>query len=371
MERRNLLKLAEQLLHLPTAPYHEQHVKASVMVICRETPGVKVEQDKAGNVIAKYEQPQAGTLAPPSRRPPLVFVAHMDHPGFEMLDGNRAEFLGGVPKEMFARGVGVRVYSKDGKRAAGPTIIKRLDAFAWPKRKVVILNFKPGTVNPERGTLGMWDLPVFRVANGELHAAAIDDVLGTVVLLATLAEISRRRLQTRVWCAFTRAEEVGFQGALALIRERKIPKSTVVISIEMSKERPWARIGNGPVVRVGDRSTIFDPSATTFLLHAAECCRRHEPRFRVQRCLMDGGSCEATAFAGFGYRTGGLCLPLGNYHNIGKNLRPRAEYVSVQDLEQLVKLTVAACIEWPKFSAVNTLLQKRLLAGMQGAPRRL
>ncbi len=217
----------------------------------------------------------------------------------------------------------------------------------------------------------MWDLPAFHIAHGKLHAAAIDDVLGTVVMLATLADISRRKLRTHVWCAFTRAEEVGFHGALALIRSRKIPRNALVVSIEMSKERPWARVGQGPIVRVGDHATIFDASATAFLLHAAKRCREQESTFRAQRCLMDGGSCEATAFVGFGYRAGGLCLPLGNYHNIGKNLRPRAEYVSVNDLEQLVKLTVAAATEWRNAEVPNIGLRRWLSKISREAPRKL
>jgi putative aminopeptidase FrvX len=379
MERRELLNLAKRVLHLPTAPYHEHAVREFVVNYCREL-GLRVEVDRARNVIVKCGKRQARSSAP------LVFVAHMDHPGFEMVGGNRAEFLGGVPKEMLARGSRVRFYSDSWERPPGRdraesrpggrshiinARIHRLDEAAWPKRKLVTLKFKPGTVNPKRGTFGMWDLPAFQLVGNQLHAVVIDDVLGTTVMLATLAEISRRKLRTQVWCAFTRAEEVGFQGVLALVRGKKIPKDAVVISIEMSKERPWARIGNGPVVRVGDRTTVFDPAATAFLLRAAERCRRHEPGFRAQRCLMDGGSCEATAFAAFGYRAGGLCLPLGNYHNIGKDLRPRLEYVSVNDLEGLLKLAVAACIEWQNPRPTTAGLKKRLLAIVRGAPRQL
>jgi putative aminopeptidase FrvX len=369
MERRELLKLAELALRLPTAPYREREASEFVVTYCRNL-GLRVEKDRTGNLIVKYQRPQAGRSRQQGRtRPPLVFVAHMDHPGFEMLGRNRAEFLGGVPKEMFARGVGVRVYGSDGVRRMK---IARLVASAWPKHKLITLSDEGEGVNRvRRGDLGMWDLPAFRVANGKLHAAAIDDILGTVVLLATLAEISRQRLQAQVWCAFTRAEEVGFQGALALVRGKKIPRNAVVISIEMSNERPWARIGNGPVVRVGDRSTIFYPATTAFLLRAAERCREKEPEFRVQRCLMDGGTCEATAFAGFGYRAGGLCLPLGNYHNIGKSLRPRAEFVSISDLEQLLKLTVAAAGEWPDFGSTGAAIKRRLLKISQSAPRPL
>ena len=150
-----------------------------------------------------------------------------------------------------------------------------------------------------------------------------------------------------------------------------IPRDGLVVSIEMSKERSWARIGNGPIVRVGDRSTVFDPTATAFLLSAAERCRKRESVFRAQRCLMDGGTCEATVFAGFGYRAGGLCLPLGNYHNIGKDLRPRAEYVSVSDLVQLTKLTVAAVAGWPGPDRANAVLRRRMLSIARTSPRKL
>jgi putative aminopeptidase FrvX len=359
MERRVLLQLAERALRLPTAPYHEQHVKDFVMAFCRELRGVRIEVDRIGNVIARYRGGETGA--------PLVFVAHMDHPGFEMLGDRRAEFLGGVPKQMF-KGARVRFNGKDGPVRA---TVSRVDAAAWPKRKLLTLKFKPGTASPEPGTPGMWDLPSFRVAGGKLHATAIDDVLGTVVMLATLAEVSQRKSRAHVWCAFTRAEEVGFQGALALIRANKIPKSALVVSIEMSKERPWARIGDGPIVRVGDRSTIFEPAASAFLWRVAERRRARDPGFQAQRCLMDGGSCEATAFAGFGYRAGGVCLPLGNYHNIGKNLRPRTEYVSVNDLEQLVKLTVATAEDWRGFDASAESMRQRLVRSTRDAPRTL
>jgi endoglucanase len=357
MERRELLELARRVLTLPTAPYHEQDVKAFVVEFCRKLDGVRVEQDRAGNVIARYRSGAS--------RSPLVFVAHMDHPGFEMLGGKRAEFLGGVPQEMFAKGVGVRVYGANGMQRVK---LARFDASAWPKRKLVELQTNGSA---RKGDFGMWDVPAFRVAGDKLHAAAIDDVLGTVVMLATLADVSRRRLRAHVWCAFTRAEEAGFQGAMALIRAKMIPKGALVVSIEMSKTRPWARIGHGPIVRVGDRSTVFDPDATAFLLSAAERCRQLESAFRAQRCLMDGGTCEATAFAGFGYRAGGLCLPLGNYHNIGSDLRPRAEYVSVSDLTQLVKLTVAATAEWPGSAGTSAVLRRRMLSIARTAPRKL
>src|SRR5664280_2630416 len=81
MERRKLLKLAERLLRLPTAPYHEHAVREFVIKYCHKL-GLRVEQDRAGNVIVKYGKGRAESSTP------LVFVAHMDHPGFAMLGGS-------------------------------------------------------------------------------------------------------------------------------------------------------------------------------------------------------------------------------------------------------------------------------------------
>lgn len=364
MQRAELLDLAEHVLRLPTAPYHEQAVRDFVIHYCREL-GVRVEIDRVGNVIAKYQRRRKA-------RAPLVYVAHMDHPGFEMLDGRRAEFLGGVPKEMLAKGGRVRVYTSHHGAAQQPCIMKaairRFDKSGWPKRKIVELTVD-GPVH--KGDLGMWDVPAFRVAAGRLQAAAIDDGLGSVVMLATLTDAVRRKLEANVWCVFTRAEEVGFNGAMAVIQSKRIPKSALVVSIEMSRERPWARIGDGPIVRIGDRASVFDPAASAFLWRTAKDCLAGASVLCAQRCLMDGGMCEAAAFVGFGYRAGGLCLPLGNYHNIGPKRRPRAEYVSVNDLEQLVVLTVAAAAKWKGFGTANLMLRRQVISIARTAPRKL
>ena len=47
---------------------------------------------------------------------------------------------------------------------------------------------------------------------------------------------------------------------------------------------------------------------------------------------MSGGTCEATAYQLYGYRTAALCVALGNYHNCGPNHQIAPEYVSVDDV---------------------------------------
>lgn len=350
MNRTALLGLSRAVLSLPTAPYHEQAVRNFAIAHCRAL-GLAVTTDRVGNLIVRYRHRHTGA--------PLVYVAHLDHPGFEALSAQQAEFFGGVPAKLLTHGR-IRFFTTRGVVQAR---VKRLVHRHWPRRKVLAV---AANGKLQRGEMGMWDLPAFRVVDDRLRAVAIDDVLGVAAVLAALSDVVRRRVPTHLWAVFTRAEEAGFGGAMALAKSRHIPRRAVVVSVEMSQERPWARVGHGPVVRVGDRLTLFDPVVTQFLQQAARAVNRP-----VQRALMDGGTCEATALAAAGYRVGGLCLPLGNYHNIARNHRPQPEYVSVRDLQTLVELLVQAARAWRGFGRMRLLMRQRVEQIARGAPRSL
>jgi endoglucanase len=143
----------------------------------------------------------------------------------------------------------------------------------------------------------------------------------------------------------TRAEEVGLVGAIHAAKHETIPKGSLMLSIETSRQLPNARIGEGPIVRIGDRVTVFDRELSNAISAAAS-----RAGLRHQRKLMDGGGCEATAFGAYGYRSTGLCLALGNWHNRG-NLEaveggdlgaavPMLEEISLDDFHGLVELLV-------------------------------
>lgn len=354
MQRAEILALAQRVLTLPTAPYHEHLVRDSVTTHLTGL-GLPVERDAAGNVIARYCPDAAAKL------PPLVFVAHMDHPGFEALGEGRAQFLGNVVPEMFAKGAGVQFFTGKG---VVRTRLARQPKVVEPRAPVTVE--LTGAAEVQAGDVGMWDFPLCRVQGDRLRAVAIDDVLSVAALLATMSNIVKAKRGTHVWAIFTRAEEVGFPGAIAVARSGLIPPDALVVSLEMSKQRPWARIGNGPVIRLGDRMTLFDPLASLFLQETAQ-----EAAIGAQRAVMDGGVCEATAFAGFGYRVGGLCLPLGNYHNIGPGRRAAPEYVSVTDLLGLVALMTATAMNWRRFGGTANRLRRRVQRIYRSAPRKL
>jgi endoglucanase len=139
---------------------------------------------------------------------------------------------------------------------------------------------------------------------------------------------------------------MGFVGALHAVKTGSIPANARILSIETSRASKEAPIGEGPVIRVGDAATVFDQELTNLVSEAAA-----QQGLRHQRKLMSGGSCEATAFGVYGYRATGLCLPLGNYHNMGNlddveagagRALPLMEEVSLDDFHGLVDLLLVA-----------------------------
>jgi endoglucanase len=114
--------------------------------------------------------------------------------------------------------------------------------------------------------------------------------------------------------------------------------------VETSSELPSARIGDGPILRVGDKMSVFHPAATAHCGAVAADLAKADRKFAYQRKLMDGGTCESSAYCQFGYEATGLCMALGNYHNMDtgrKRIAP--EYVDARDLANLIKWFVALC----------------------------
>src|SRR5262249_18506675 len=135
----------------------------------------------------------------------------------------------------------------------------------------------------------------------------------------------------------SRAEEIGFRGALALAAGNEIPRDAIVVSLETSRELPPASMGKGVIIRVGDRTSIFDSAATRFLTEvASDLQKRGDLQF--QRALMSGGTCEATAYQEFGFTTCAVCVALGNYHNCAPGNKIRAEFIAIDDALSMISL---------------------------------
>jgi endoglucanase len=312
--------------------------------------GVAFGRDEAGNVVLHLGRARRG-------RGRWWLTAHMDHPGFAVLGRRgrtvRAEFRGGVGEEygpgervrLFAPG-GEAVGTVAGKRACGPA--------SWWRCRIELE--QPAAAPP--GTVGMWDLPAFAVRGQRLRARACDDLAGAAAVVCAMDELAERG-GAEVSALLTRAEEAGFVGALAACKAGTIPREAHVLSIEASKAQPAAPLGGGAVIRVGDRTSLFDPELTAHLAATAGALAAGDKEFRFVRALMPGGTCESTVFCAYGYRSAAACLPLGNYHNQGPRGRIAAEYIDLRDFGALVKLlTAVGANDNPPAETTRTLRER-------------
>ena len=352
-----VLDLAKRLMQRPAAPYFEHGTRSAALEFCAEH-GLEVATDPVGNVFVSLNR------APNLR--PLVLAAHLDHPGFavERQLGPRRfvlRFNGGVPDEYFRNGVRVRLQPGD----VSARLVRRLPGKA--KRFEFAAEAAPETPP----LFAVWELADFAVRGGRIHGRACDDLVGCAAVLATLRELQRRRAKVNVIGVLSRAEEVGFHGALTIAADRRLPADALVISLETSKELPAVKMGEGVILRVGDKASVFDSTATRFLAEVAGEIALKRKEFAHQRALMGGGTCEATAYQEFGYTSAAVCVALGNYHNCGPASRIAAEFVSVRDVVSMVDLLVAAAQAMPRLGKLTAKLPQRLQKLLREARQRL
>jgi endoglucanase len=160
----------------------------------------------------------------------------------------------------------------------------------------------------------------------------------------------------------TRAEEEGFIGAIAASIEPKLlRKSDRVIAIETSAMQPYAPQGKGAIIRIGDRTSVFNSALSYFLTQKAEELAKKDKTFKYQRALMPGGTCEATVYDVYGFTAGSICVALGNYHNMDtakKRIAP--EYIDLSDWNNMVKLFVHVAKSGHEFEPGHKALRGRV-----------
>jgi endoglucanase len=304
----------------PTAPCHEVHVRARLLERLKGLPHVTTRVDEFGNLHASYEHRAVG-------REPFRVVAHMDHPGFVVArKGATAElhFAGGVEEKYFA-GKEIVFYLDETMKPLGRAVIKSVKFSDDAKR--VVLN----RAIPADATFAMWDLPKARCTKRLFLSPACDDLAQVSTVLALLRRLALGGARASVHALFTRAEEIGFAGALAALKSKTPLAPMPTLSLETSQARGFARVDGGPVVRVGDRLSVFDSRITHWLETAFRDLRAARPGAIYQRLLMGGGTCEASVFHRAAWPTGALCVALNNYHNMGPGTALRAESISLRD----------------------------------------
>jgi len=361
---------------IPTAAGREYRVVSHITAWCKGHPELALTTDASGNMVVRLAKFAIDSVKP------LYITAHLDHPGFVienlLPDGTlEVSFRGGVMAEFFELAP-ITLFT--GADEPVPAVLTGKCAHVGPFGDHYFAKLEVAAGSLAIGDVGRFSMPgpVIDESTGTLHTPACDDLSAVAAALAVMdalvAEANAGKPIADTRLLFTRAEEIGFIGAIAACRHGTMSKDSVVLALENSRSFADSPIGGGPIVRVGDRISIFTPWLT------AACAERAEkifggaavPRAQQkagdsakrpwQRKLMAGGACEATVFCTEGYNATCLCLPLGNYHNMANLAElqagtydaaklgpPRAapEFVSTKDYLGLVDLLVSLGTQHP------------------------
>jgi putative aminopeptidase FrvX len=389
-----------ELTQLPTAAGREGRVVEWLSRWVGERADLMLERDAAGNlvVLARRRWGKGGGAGfAPGAEGPVFITAHLDHPAFvveRVVSPGTLElsFRGGV-MEVFFEGAPIVVHTRGGG-AIGAMLIGPAPASS-PAGKHYLCELAGAATQVRVGDVATWSLPPAEIDSaGVLHTSACDDLAGAAAALGAmeaLREVCAAKgpeavLDVRL--LFTRAEEIGFVGAIAACKLGTMAKGSRVIALENSRAFADSPVGAGPIVRVGDRLSIFTPWLTNACAKKAEQITGAPAQLlasqtaaaagvggvgKWQRKLMPGGACEASVYCAYGYDATCLCLPLGNYHNMAHLAElqagtydraalgpPRAarEYIAVADYLGLVNLLVALGQDLPREDPVLERVEK-------------
>ncbi len=349
--------LLTEILSQPSAPYREMHVRKTI-IRTLERGGVPHFLDPVGNIVvgAASKKDYDRLISAKTREPLRFFIAHMDHPGFHGLKwkAGRLEFKwhGGSPIKHLN---GSKVWLCDPKgnlaygKVAQAKLLKSGRAIDSGTLTVDKKTAQLFSKTPPKNLFGGFAFREFVwEKNKVLYTKAADDLVGSFAIVTVALELFKKRSsgpKPPFLAILTRAEEVGFVGCLGHFELgwlQKAKRPVVCVSLETSRTLPGAIIGKGPVVRLGDKFSVFDKTPLRVLM---EIARKKLPDAHQYR-VMDGGTCEGSAATVYGFTTVGISVPLGNYHNQsfegGPDSRgsdgPAPEFVHRDDIEGLITL---------------------------------
>jgi len=338
------LEIHHLLTSVPTSPFREQRVGNIIDAYVAENPRLEMRQDSFGNHLVSIKGAE-------QTDEPIIAVAHIDHPAFMFLEPSylddasgkyhvRGFFEGRVNDEFFPD-ASVLVYSNgtDPKPVRGK-VIEFTERLIDEDNRVVVIELESYIDDP---TLAVWDLPLGATQDGDLISANVcDDLAGVASLLAAMEELTGLDQVPDFHVLLTRAEEAGFCGLLMAIDEGELkscfPPLSHFISVEISSETDSIKLGDGVIIRLGDKQTTFCGMMTNMFFNLGL-----ENKINCRRALMDKGTCEATPLVMKGFSTAGLCIPVRNYHNMNMETSEiDQEHISMNDLDAMTSLLVEA-----------------------------
>lgn len=336
------IEIFKELAAEPSIPFKEWRVREKIWQIGTKF-NLTPRSDQFGNLIFHISKGKNDIS--------IALVAHMDHPGFEITKVENkgwveGKILGGI-EDNYLKDAELIIFSD--KRRVNGKVVDRLDDDRW-KIKFI------GKASPKIGDIAIFNLKDYVIDGRYIYGRQVDDLIGCALGLEVFRRIYEYQSELTafdLYLILTRAEEEGFIGTSGIISSKLLPKETFIINLEASKAINGIVPGNGPIIRVGDAQRTFNVEVENILNSAYKELSNQRKDIKVQRALMTGGMCEASAYQMLGnYKVTGLVIPLENYHNQGESGLLIEEKASIEDIktaEELLFLAIKGVKNLSKF----------------------
>lgn len=269
----------------------------------------------------------------------LMFAAHMDHIGFVVTDIDEKGFLrvfnvGGIRwtnsfcrHVVFANGVsGVFAFEQENfKDNMNDPNHMFIDIGASSKEEAEKM------VSP--GDVAVYAPDVFDLGADMIAGPAMDNRVGCAVLIGMLMALKERN--NEVVAVFTTQEEVGLRGATAAAYDVN-PDMGIALDVTVSGDTPGGakvamKVGDGPCVKIMDRSLVCSPKVVSLMEEAAA-----RAGVKYQREVLTAGGTDAGAIqlTRGGVHAGVLSIACRYVHSA-------CEVVSIPDMENGARLLAA------------------------------
>ena len=329
----------------------EGEVEAAIR---EELAGTRAElfTDHMGNLTAHLKGPEGA--------PRIMMSAHMDEVGFMIThiedDGYlRFANVGGFdPTVLTGRAV---MLGDETKRYPGVIAAKGIHQQTAEERqklpKPEDLYIDMGTKSREetealieRGDFGTFYTPFMRFGKdgAYIKCKALDDRMGCAILIEVLRIVEKRDLPLDLWFCFTVREEIGKSGA-QVTANRIAPDFSIVLETtaiadvaDIEPSRRVANVGEGGVLSLLDRSTIYDRELINFAL---ETGRKNGIPVQVKRYVSGGNDAAHIQRSGVGVR----CLALSA---ATRYLHAPVSVAAIKDYESMSALLLAMLDDWKK-----------------------
>ena len=306
--------------------------------------------DRMGNLTAHLPGPENATR--------IMLSAHMDEVGFMITEIDKDGYLrfdtvGGYDHAVIA-GRAVTL-GDESKRVPGVIAAKGIHQQTAKERKELPelkdLYIDIGAKSDEeakkvlqRGDFAVFDTPFGRFGRDDAYikCKALDDRLGCAVLIEVLRAVEQMALPLDLWFCFTVREEIGKSGALVTANRVRpdfgiVLETTAIADVaDVDPSRRVATVGEGGVLSLLDRSTIYDRSLIEFALQTGA---KNAIPVQVKRYVSGGNDAAHIQRSGEGVRCMALSAPT-------RYLHAPVSVAAVKDYESMIGLLVRMLTDW-------------------------